>query len=62
MYDELVKANETLGRSYRPDEILTLFVGESAPANGRFFYDGKNLMVRAFQRVTEQIIPGMGLR
>ena len=31
---------ETLRRSYKPTKILTLFVGESRPANGTFFYLG----------------------
>jgi hypothetical protein len=30
---------ENLRRSYRPDRITTLFVGESAPHGGTFFYN-----------------------
>jgi hypothetical protein len=33
---------ERLRRRYRPETISALFVGESAPAGGRFFYDEDN--------------------
>ena len=33
---------ERLRRRYRPGFISVLFVGESAPAGGRFFYDDDN--------------------
>lgn len=39
--------------SYRPDHITTLFVGESAPASGDFFYYGNNAMLRHMLRATE---------
>ena len=32
-------ATERLRSSYRPDNVRLLLVGESAPANGTFFYD-----------------------
>ena len=38
---------------YRPDRITTLFVGESAPASGAFFYHGDSAMLRYMQRATE---------
>lgn len=44
---------ETTRVSYRPDRITTLFVGESAPASGDFFYYGNNAMLRHMQRATE---------
>ncbi|WP_407114130.1 hypothetical protein [Bradyrhizobium sp. LMG 9283] len=44
---------EFIRASYRPDRITTLFVGESAPASGDFFYLGKNAMLRHMQRATE---------
>jgi len=40
---------EALRRKYRPRLIYTLFVGESAPANGTFFYDGNTLFTRHMQ-------------
>jgi hypothetical protein len=43
-------ATEALRASWRPAQITTLFVGESAPASGEFFYDGNNSMVRYMSR------------
>jgi hypothetical protein len=43
-------ATEALRISYRPIRITTLFIGESAPASGKFFYDGDNSMVRYMAR------------
>jgi hypothetical protein len=53
-------ATEALRSSYRPNRITTLFVGESAPASGAFFYDGDNTMVTYFQRATDIALPGNG--
>ncbi len=36
---------------FRPAQISVLFVGESAPAGGTFFYDGKSEMYRLFREV-----------
>jgi hypothetical protein len=44
---------ETTRASYRPDPITTLFIGESAPASGDFFYYGGNAMLRHMKRATE---------
>jgi hypothetical protein len=44
---------------YRPDRITTLFVGESAPASGAFFYYGDSAMLRHMQRATEAVL-GVG--
>jgi hypothetical protein len=55
---------ENVRKSYRPDRITTLFVGESAPHGGTFFYnqdsglfreirkafDGKELFLEDFKR------------
>ncbi|WP_319796627.1 hypothetical protein [Nitrobacter sp.] len=41
-----LEATEALRVSFRPATITTLFVGESAPASGQFFYDGRNSMAR----------------
>jgi hypothetical protein len=35
---------------YRPDRITTLFVGESAPVSGAFFYHGESAMLRYMKR------------
>jgi hypothetical protein len=38
---------EIIRTRYRPDRITTLFVGESAPASGAFFYHGDSTMLMA---------------
>jgi hypothetical protein len=57
---DAIAAVEALRGSYRPDRITTLFVGESAPVNGTFFYDGNNSMVRYMRRAVEAALPGTG--
>jgi len=42
---------EELRRSFRPDRISTLFVGESAPRSGKFFYTQNTGLYRAIQQV-----------
>jgi len=37
---------EAIRKHYRPNKIMTLFVGESAPASGAFFYCGNTAMLR----------------
>ena len=37
---------EIIRARYRPDRITTLFVGESAPVSGAFFYDGNTALAR----------------
>jgi hypothetical protein len=41
---------ENLRRSYRPDPITTLFVGESAPHGGTFFYDQNSGLFREMRK------------
>jgi hypothetical protein len=41
---------EELRESFRPGLITTLFVGESAPASGRFFYSGDSSLFYAMKR------------
>jgi hypothetical protein len=41
---------------FRPERITTLFVGESAPASGAFFYYGNNAMLLHMQRAVEQAL------
>ena len=38
---------EALRQRYRPDDIVVLFVGESAPAGGTFFYQADSNLFRA---------------
>jgi hypothetical protein len=41
---------EELRHSFRPDTITTLFVGESAPQSGKFFYSGNSSLFYAMNR------------
>jgi hypothetical protein len=43
---------EALRARYRPQRITTLFVGESAPANGTFFYEGNTAFTRHMEAAT----------
>lgn len=44
---------EALRARFRPKQITTLFVGESAPISGDFFYSGANAMLAYMQRAIE---------
>jgi hypothetical protein len=44
---------ESIRASYRPKRITTLFVGESAPHNGTFFYLGNTMLLRQMKRAVE---------
>jgi hypothetical protein len=41
---------------FRPKRITTLFVGESAPISGNFFYDGGNAMFTYVQQAVEKAL------
>jgi hypothetical protein len=43
---------------FRPDRITTLFVGESAPVSGDFFYFGNTALQRHVQRSMEDSFGG----
>lgn len=43
-------SNEELRNRFRPDRITTLFVGESAPAGGTFFYNSNSSLFRAMKK------------
>jgi hypothetical protein len=43
-------AVEAIRTRYRPKRITTLFVGESAPASGKFFYCGNTAMTTNMER------------
>jgi hypothetical protein len=40
---------EAVRARYRPDRIVTLFVGESPPASGKFFYHGSITLAHAMK-------------
>ena len=46
-----MNALEELRNGFRPDSISTLFVGESAPAGGTFFYCGNSTLFREMKKV-----------
>lgn len=48
---------ESIRRNFRPSKIKILFVGESPPANGAFFYTGSpmtNYMAQVFAQVCDK--------
>ena len=47
-------------RAHRPEPIATLFVGESAPVSGDFFYRGNPLMTQIVMSAIEASLPGQG--
>jgi hypothetical protein len=48
-----MEAIEAVRTRYRPERIMTLFVGESPPASGAFFFCGNNAMLRHMQCAVE---------
>jgi hypothetical protein len=48
-----LEAVEAARARFRPERITTLFVGESAPASGDFFYYGNTALQRYMQRAVE---------
>jgi hypothetical protein len=53
MVNNNMEAVEAVRARYRPERIKTLFVGESAPHSGAFFYCGDNEMLCQMQRAVE---------
>jgi hypothetical protein len=51
---------EAIRTSYRPQRITTLFVGESAPASGKFFYIGNTPLARHVERAMNEAGLGGG--
>ena len=49
---------EILRKSYKPDQIRLLFVGESPPASGKFFYHKSSMTTftsRAFEKIFDRV-------
>lgn len=44
---------ELIRQEYRPERITTLFVGESAPHSGKFFYSGNTAMLANMRGAVE---------
>jgi hypothetical protein len=51
-----MEAVEAVRARYRPERIKTLFVGESAPHSGDFFYRGDSAMLRHMRSAVEQVL------
>ncbi len=47
------RERERLRKSFEPSRVRLLFVGESPPASGRFFYSGNSGLYRAMQAAFE---------
>jgi hypothetical protein len=50
---------ERLRRSYRPVRVQILFVGESPPASGRFFYQADSGLYRAIRNTFRAAFPAL---
>lgn len=51
---------EEVRQKFRPDRITTLFVGESAPFGGTFFYYGNGNLGRYLKRAVDEVFVGDG--
>lgn len=51
--------HEQLRRQYRPEQVRLLFIGESPPASGRFFYARNSGLYRAMLEVFKSVDPGI---
>ena len=45
------RQRERLRQQFRPEAVRLLFIGESPPASGRFFYHGDSGLYRAIREV-----------
>jgi hypothetical protein len=52
-------ARERLRKSYRPEQVRILFVGEAPPASGRFFYKADSGLYRAIRETFIAAIPAL---
>ncbi len=56
-YGSSAEEKERLRRSYRPVRVWILFVGESPPASGRFFYQADSGLYRAIRNTFRAAFP-----
>jgi hypothetical protein len=52
-------SHEQLRRAHRPDDLRILFIGESPPAGGTFFYDADSVLYRATRDAFVAAIPAL---
>lgn len=55
----LLRRQDQLRLSYRPDIVRILFIGESRPASGRFFYQGDSGLYRAMRDTFQLLHPSI---
>jgi hypothetical protein len=53
------QSNERLRLSFRPKKVRILFVGESPPASGRFFYHADSGLYRAIREAFVKSLPNL---
>jgi hypothetical protein len=56
---KVAAARERLRRRYRPTRVQILFVGESPPASGRFFYQADSGLYRAIRQTFLSTFPDL---
>ena len=57
--DPTGRQREQLRRTFRPSEVRLLFIAESAPASGRFFYQGDSGLYRAMRDAFRMVDPAI---
>jgi hypothetical protein len=57
--EHISAANERLRLRYRPRRVRILFIGESPPASGKFFYAANSGLYRATKQVFLNAIPSL---
>lgn len=59
MADALRRNQEALRRRFQPAPVRLLFIGESPPASGRFFYQADSGLYRAVRDSFQAVLPGI---
>jgi hypothetical protein len=54
-----LRSKERLRRRFRPEKVRILFVGESPPASGRFFYEADSGLYRATRQAFLKAFPDL---
>ena len=55
----ILRSNERLRKNFLPNQVRILFVGESPPASGRFFYQENSGLYRAIREAFVKVFPGL---
>jgi hypothetical protein len=55
----ILHSRERLRRNFRPKQVRILFVGESPPASGRFFYQADSGLYRAIREAFAKASPNL---